>query len=384
MIELDKHIEILLLSNDCVIVPALGGFVAHYVEARIDERDNSFLPPMRTIGFNPKLDINDSLLVHSYIEAYDMSYPDAISKLEGEVSELKAKIDNNGFYELNNIGVLSLNGQGQLEFCPSEAGILTPELYGLSSFELEDFLKAGKVQKQESEPEQAKAQEPVGAEVFANRGNERIAALMPGSQDDGNEEAEADEVKMRISTLRMCIAAAAAVLALIFVLPSLNNYDNAPVKRCAIDFGALGNVVKTLDKKTASAAAQTKAKDSILGENLSAMAGKEGKEKPLQGVQCAKSSQKTPSDSRQKVDNGITEEGYCIVLASRITKKNANDYVLTLQKQGISKARVLQQDGKFRKVVCGNFRTKDEAQSRLRIMQKSQEFKDAWVLKAKN
>ena len=29
MIELAKHIEVLLLENDCVIVPGLGGFIAH-------------------------------------------------------------------------------------------------------------------------------------------------------------------------------------------------------------------------------------------------------------------------------------------------------------------------------------------------------------------
>ena len=30
MIELARHIEILLLENDCVIIPDFGGFIAHY------------------------------------------------------------------------------------------------------------------------------------------------------------------------------------------------------------------------------------------------------------------------------------------------------------------------------------------------------------------
>lgn len=30
MIELAQHIEVLLLENDCVIVPGFGGFVAYY------------------------------------------------------------------------------------------------------------------------------------------------------------------------------------------------------------------------------------------------------------------------------------------------------------------------------------------------------------------
>lgn len=61
MIELDRHIEILLLSNDCVIVPDFGGFMAHHVDARYDEADGTFLPPLRTLGFNPQLKMNDSL-----------------------------------------------------------------------------------------------------------------------------------------------------------------------------------------------------------------------------------------------------------------------------------------------------------------------------------
>lgn len=67
MFKLDRHIEILLLENDCVIVPGLGGFVAHHAEASYDENDALFLPPYRTLGFNPVLQMNDSLLVQSYI-----------------------------------------------------------------------------------------------------------------------------------------------------------------------------------------------------------------------------------------------------------------------------------------------------------------------------
>lgn len=125
VIELERHIEILLLQNDCVIVPQLGGFVAHHVDARYDSRDNMFLPPMRTLGFNQKLQINDSLLAQSYIEAYDISYPEAMSRINDDVNELKQRIENEGSYALNGIGVLSYNENGSYEFKPCEAGILT-------------------------------------------------------------------------------------------------------------------------------------------------------------------------------------------------------------------------------------------------------------------
>ena len=47
MIELTKHIEHLLLENDCVIVPELGGFIAHHQPAHYEEAEGIFLPPMR-------------------------------------------------------------------------------------------------------------------------------------------------------------------------------------------------------------------------------------------------------------------------------------------------------------------------------------------------
>ena len=91
---LERHIEILLLSNDCVIVPGLGGFMAHHVDARYDETDGTFLPPLRTLGFNPRLTMNDSLLVQSYIEAYDISYPEALRRIEAEVAEIRQHLES--------------------------------------------------------------------------------------------------------------------------------------------------------------------------------------------------------------------------------------------------------------------------------------------------
>ena len=77
MIELAQHIEALLLENDCVIVPGFGGFVAHYAPATHVKEENLFLPPTRTIGFNPQLKLNDGVLVQSYMSAYDTSFADA-------------------------------------------------------------------------------------------------------------------------------------------------------------------------------------------------------------------------------------------------------------------------------------------------------------------
>ncbi|MBQ2494602.1 MAG: SPOR domain-containing protein, partial [Prevotella sp.] len=136
MNELVKHIEILLLSKDCVIVPNFGGFVAHHIDAHYEEGDCLFYPPLRTIGFNPQLKLNDSLLVQSYVDAYELSYPDALNRIENEVNEIRQKLENEGFFEMEGLGSFTMNNDGIPEFEPCLAGILTPSLYGLSSYEI--------------------------------------------------------------------------------------------------------------------------------------------------------------------------------------------------------------------------------------------------------
>lgn len=135
--ELERHIEVLLLSNDCVIVPGLGGFVAHHVQARYDERDHSFIPPTRTLGFNPQLVINDSLLVQSYIDTFDISYPEALNRIEQEVKAIKEHLSEKGEYEFHGLGQLTYNAEGKLQFQPYSSGILSPSLYGLGLLDFE-------------------------------------------------------------------------------------------------------------------------------------------------------------------------------------------------------------------------------------------------------
>ena len=42
MITLAKHIELLLLEHDCVIVPSLGGFIANHADAQYSGEQETF------------------------------------------------------------------------------------------------------------------------------------------------------------------------------------------------------------------------------------------------------------------------------------------------------------------------------------------------------
>ena len=139
MIELARHIETLLLDNDCVIIPNFGGFVAYYEPSVYIKDEELFLPPMRIVGFNPKLQLNDGLLVQFYMRTYKMEFPEASRALEKDVSLMVQTLHEEGKLYLENIGELYCDIQGNYKFKPCKKEIVTPFFYGLDSFQMKEL-----------------------------------------------------------------------------------------------------------------------------------------------------------------------------------------------------------------------------------------------------
>lgn len=339
VIELDRHIEILLLSNDCVIVPGLGGFMTHHVEAHYDSDDEMFLPPLRTLGFNPQLTMNDSLLVQSYIEAYDISYPEALRRIESEVEELKQHIDAAGYYELNDIGELSMNEDGKYVFAPCEAGILTPELYGLSGFEMKAIAQSETVVAEEKHAEEKKAT-PVLVNMTTEEDDERALVI-------------------KMSWIRNTVAIAAAVLAFFLMTTPVSNSDSTQV-----NMGGLNNPLLVSKPHKPAVKADTAMK--IVADK----------------VDANKVVAETKKDT-VVAQPDVMKTGYCIVLASHVSMKNATAFVEELHKRGFSEAEIFIRNNVTR-VVFGHFETQNAAYNRLNRIRDNKGFEEAWVLKLKD
>ena len=369
VIEIERHIEILLLDNDCVIVPGLGGFTAHHVEARFDESDDVFLPPLRTLGFNQQLKINDSLLVQSYIEAYDISYPEALRRIEGEVEELRQRLANDGYYEMTDIGVLEMNEDGNIIFTPCEAGILTPGLYGLSSFEMQPLMaeestasaSSTQVQKPNVEPT------PITTTVFDQvRQKEETSANDAGQDTDNDEDAE-KTICIKVSWLRNAgIAAAAAVLLLFVIFP----ISHSGLKNVNIgDFNGTSFFSKLMPKDSQM--------NNISISEIKASA----KDSSRQSVKD--SVKDIVKDSIKVIEPKVKSDTFCIVLASCIPQKNAERYVEQLHKKGFDKAYAMV-NNKMVRVIYGNYTSETDAYNDLQKIRSNDEFEQAWILKKKN
>ena len=333
VIELERHIEILLLSNDCVIVPELGGFMAHHVSARYDEDDQLFLPPLRTLGFNPQLKINDSLLAQSYVEAYDISYPEALQRIEDEVNELKMYLETEGFYELNDIGILALNEEGNYQFTPCEAGILSPSLYGLGSFEMSPL------QKEEEEST---------AKIFGMD--------MPG--DEQEEDEEDDVVKIKFSWIRNTVAVAAILLAM-FILA-------LPTGKTELMTRTISNINSNIlfgmmSKDTNTSKIEIKKEDIIKA--------------PVKTDSILK---KDTTQVVKKTETDSIKKGYCIVLASYVSKQNAQMFIDMLKQKGLDSVEIYMHND-VRRVIYGNYQTPNDAYIALQSIHKHKELGEAWV-----
>lgn len=351
MIKLEKHIEILLLKYECVIVPGLGGFVAHHVPAHYDEEERLFLPPLRTLGFNPHLKMNDSLLAQSYVEAYDISYPDAVGKIESEVNELKQHIQNEGNYELNDLGVLYLGEDGGMQFEPCEAGVLTPWLYGLGAFEMKsaNVTAEGDATKILDKKQILKEKEDVLSAV------EALDSI------------DKDFIKIKVSWIRNIVAAAAAVICFLLIAPPISNSYHPNVN--------VAGFQRIVENKSveATGAGQIGARQNNQ-VNAVAMADTAHKEKNETVCEKAEVNEKKPIEK--------SEYRYCIVLASRITSKNAKAFVEELDNNGVNGARVYISNDIVR-VVYGNYGEESDAFDTLLSKKGNRYFEQAWVYKIK-
>lgn len=360
MITLERHIEILLLNNDCVIIPNFGGFMVHHVEARYDEKDQMFLPPYRTLGFNPQLTMNDYLLVQSYIEAYDMSYPEAMKRIEAEVEELKQILENEGEYELNDIGTLSRLDNGSLHFSPCEAGILTPSLYGLSSFEFEPL--------NTTSVNSNTAVVQLNVTSISDEKTEELAGEKPSSLEEfftNNEEINTKQSTEKQITLSVNMLRNVAAVIIGFIVFMLIPTPSSTSQSVFIKSNINTDLLYRLYPKD------------VINEKSGASTFKEAiKAEKKDSVVVAKDS----VTNNKHIEKITSEDVYCVVLASRITRKNAEIYVQSLHNKGYKEVSIAQ-SGKHLKVVYGAYETEKEAQKTMNELNNEPEFAGCWVTK---
>ncbi len=373
MMDLEKHIKKLLLTNDCVIIPGLGGFTANYVAARYDERECAFIPPHRVLSFNAKLSINDSLLVQEYAEAYDISYPEALSKIESETDDIKKALDEVGYCELCGIGTLCVNKQNTMEFVPSVGGLLTPNFYALAPFEM---LPLSTVDVQEKPSTNVQAV-PTAKITLPTAEVNSVLALNKDGNEEKNKNANSLNTREQHNTvftrwtLLRNVAAILIAVVCFFALAFPVGNSVKTVQLSNIDNGVFANLIVNGFSKISAKPI------SLEVNNAKQCSNKSAREISNENLTADAMDKKTLLKATVANANSY----YSIVLASRVMKTNAEEYVETLKKKGWKEVYMATSTDKLTKVLYGNYSTKSQAQEKLNELRAISIFKDAWVTK---
>lgn len=133
MSELSDIIGVLLLRNNCVVIPEFGGFVAKVVSAQIDVAKGVITPPKKALSFNKNLNNNDGLLISTLAQERKISFDEASEIVSSKVREIKSTLNKGERVHFQNVGFLFTNKAGAISFEQDRFFNLLLSSYGLSN-----------------------------------------------------------------------------------------------------------------------------------------------------------------------------------------------------------------------------------------------------------
>ncbi len=360
MIELSRHIECLLVKHNCVIIPEFGGFVTQYVPAHFVKEEGLFLPPYRSIGFNPELQHNDGLLVQSYMQTHDTNYTETLSIISSAVQQLKEELQDKGCVDMNGVGLLMLGVNGNYDFEPYESGVVSPELYGLDSFSA--------VRRSPEELRREKAIEKKSKKSDAKKKPVRIL--------------HKSKRHYMLSLNREVVnyvAAAIVAIAFYFAWASPSALMPEESGRQASVFSitpqSAAEVHSTVSDVQQTEATPAEELATIVADTVAI----ESKE-TLSGEAMEMQEMPTANEVVQAPSATSTKE-YTIVLMSHITKKSALTAIETFKAQGLSEVHMT--NARIMQVAFGSYPSFEDAEADLGRVRECTGIADAWVMKVK-
>ena len=430
MIELAKHIEVLLLENDCVIVPGLGGFIAHNRQAEFKESENRFCSPARTIGFNPQLVMNDGLLVQTYMQAYNTDFPDATRKIEKIVSALKEQLYQKGEVCLPQIGTLYYTMNGTYVFEPSADKFFAPYLYGLDSLTLSPLQMVAGAQEERKihpftpKPSPEARQFIPETNVAYKRTFQRMAQhavgiaaavllfFMLSVPVENTYMDDASYASLSAESMFDAIRGRSAATQLLGVkdssqansqqktfrtISNVNTLKPIRVKSMTVGPMPKDDVLKKDERttKVSKDTTSTNKTDNAKAEEVIVNTGStktdavdkkpvaQSKDDPVKKI--AETNNKTDKVEKTTANQTAikaTKNAHYIIVASLATAADAEKQVNAFKRQGFATASILEADNRYRISLC-QFDKRADAEKKLIEIRKQKDFKHAWLFSAK-
>ena len=319
MDEIALHIDFLLHTYDCIIVPGLGGFVVNITDV---ERNGlwGIDSPSCELIFNNKLTYNDGLLAESLMKTNKISFDAAIKKIDATCQELKKTLIEKEEVVWSNLGTFRQNSDKEPFFLPNKSYI-RPNYYGLTNSRL------------------------------------KPTAILTTKDSDNN---NAIPVK---TLFRYASRGIAVAILFFFVVVSYNNFgpksQHAEMVSRSLIFKNKKSKTETSEVNSLTSKSNIIANDSSIGN--------------------AKTHSPTENITTSTLSN--SKSTYYIIVGVYEVADVAEIILSNLKKQGFSEASILKRPGRL-DVYSASFVNKEEAQTFLKDIHKTYPaYKDAWLLK---
>lgn len=354
-------IEYILLTRSQIYVPGLGAFVVRQQAAKYDSKEEIYLPPLRVVQYvNALQQEPEDTFFTSVEQIYNISRESTEQKVNLWVTDFLQQLEDCDSLDFGCIGTFTQGSNGELLFAASESGITTPDFYALDAFHIKTL--------QHEQQNTVPTKEPTQPIIRATR--------------------ESIVIRLNRRLLRYAAAASLLVAAMLAGTTPVDNATNQPqtlVSQMFIPHHLLPteeakqeNKLRNEQKTNAQKVIAPKVKEEApQSDSATPQAVSTTSQEATVVPQKAAAAPQTPTQAVQPV---VMEDTYCIVLASAVSERNAENYVSTLQKRGFISARILK--GNMNRVVIGRYKTAEEArQAATELHAKNSEYAGAWVLK---
>ena len=133
MVRPDQYICELLFTNDCVIIPGLGGFVSNTRSTFLNPSQHTFTPPSKKVAFNSSLRTNDGLLAHYISQEENITYHEANEVISAYVDDVFRKLALGEQISIEEVGTLSMDMEKHLQFEPETSSNFLLSTFGMTS-----------------------------------------------------------------------------------------------------------------------------------------------------------------------------------------------------------------------------------------------------------
>ena len=378
MKNLARHIDLLLRTNDCVILPGFGGFIAHTVPAYYASEEHLYYPPTRNISFNASITMNDGLLAQSYMKSYQVDYARATYMIDVAIEELRDMLDEVGSVTLPRIGLIKQDIYQTIQFIPETAGISSPKHFGLSSFFMQELgqLQAMSAKTKQSQSVITQTEKTFDLHISKHMLRQVMSTAavlllllmvsLPIGEKTATDIASLQLIKTINSevVLETSVAITQEMTEAVGITPNTTIIDSTSTIETPTTTGpAAIEIESSFNYETAVAEAIATESEATEAANV------------IVAPEAEQHAAPTPQN--------VSTRSYHIIVASLPNHRGADEIVNKYTAQGYTNVSLVERDGRIR-ISLTQFNNKDEANSYLSALRTNEAFANAWLLAVSN